>query len=83
MKNGDSNSREPKGKYRCRVNQYIFDKKKSSNGKKEEQGTIDDFWKNVNESLILAGREQEEPSKDLKAFVYDNFITDWDLRLIF
>jgi hypothetical protein len=50
--------KEPKGKYRCRVNQYVFDhcRKKSSFGRKEEQETIDQFWKNVNESMILAGR---------------------------
>lgn len=46
--------KEPKGKYRCRVNQYIFEKKKSNAGKKEEDN-IDEFWRNVNESLILAG----------------------------
>ena len=62
--------KEAKGKYRCRVNQYIFEKKKLN----KEEDNIDKFWKNVNESLILAGKE-EEASKDLKEFVYDNFTT--------
>jgi hypothetical protein len=30
----DRDSQEPKGKYRCRVNQYVFEKKKSYGGKK-------------------------------------------------
>ena len=39
--------KEPKGKYRCRVNQYIFEKKKSG-GKKGEQADYNQFWNNVN-----------------------------------
>lgn len=57
-----------KGKYRCRVNQYIFDhsRKKSTHCSKEQQETIDEFWKNVNESMILGGQQAEEVSKDLR-----------------
>lgn len=74
----DRELKESKGKYRCRVNQFVFDhtRKKSSFGKKEEQETIDEFWKNVNESMILASRQEEEMSKDLREFV-ENFKTEW------
>lgn len=73
----DRELKESKGKYRCRVNQFVFDhtRKKSSFGKKEEQETIDEFWKNVNESMILASRQEEEMSKDLREFV-ENFKTE-------
>ena len=49
------------------MNQYIFDhnRKKSNHGAKDQQ-TIDDFWKQVNESMILPGNEHEEMSKDLR-----------------
>jgi hypothetical protein len=60
--------KEHKGKYRCRVNQYIFDhsRKKSNLYSREQQETVEEFWKNVNESLILANHQEEEASKDLR-----------------
>ena len=57
------------------MNQYIFQSKGKKKDNKNEQA--DEFWRQVNESLILpeCSPNKDEVSKDLRE-IYETFVTE-------
>jgi hypothetical protein len=55
-------------KGQIRVNQYIFEGKYQNKNKNSKDKDVDEYWKKVNESLILAPCKtmENEVSKDLR-----------------